>query len=177
LFGMDADGAIPLLQTEIMDGEEVQNREYFLLGVQTAAIGPFAPPANNRVVYDISPVNPNENVRSVYPSPPSGFSVLPIWTILQGFGAQLLQVSGLSPVPVGVPPITDAALVDPAPNPGDNDPPPPAAWGTTYQGRIFLLDQKARNRLLYSEAADSSGGPGFESFAPTNFFNLNASQD
>jgi len=63
---------------------------------------------------------------------------------------------------VMVSPTPDSSLVQPAPELGQNDLPPCAIWGGSYQSRIWFVDANQPNRLMVSNVGD------FESYSVNN---------
>jgi len=48
----------------------------------------------------------------------------------------------------------DSLLVTPAPYYGANDPPPLARWGTSYRGRLWIVDKDIRAKLNFSKPGE-----------------------
>lgn len=63
-------------------------------------------------------------------------------------------------------PAPDPSLVQPAPNLGQNDPPPCAIWGAIYQDRIFWVNAQKQSEIRYSNIDD------FESYDIDNRISL-----
>lgn len=165
----DDDGAVPLATSILRDGTIFPASRAMVdpLNPSVAGTGFYVMTTNSVTsIFIILPLAVSESATPILPFVGPAGPALPYGTY-EG-------VVGMVPPPVtgfNFTPATDDTLVDPSPDVDENNPPPTASFGATYQGRLWLISGADPATTVFSKIVDPQSS-NFESFSLNNRFTM-----